>query len=159
MSFRRHAHAEQRKQSIVIFVKEILELSGLYPAHRRSFLKTALSKYTEGEGGHKHKTRFRSKASYAAGSKLRHDHVYQRARMVDLLMAQPENVEAILSSAVGCTITKEEHAGLDNYRHLDGWERYREAGIVIVDTETEMEWDDPRRAAQRRRKFCISSAS
>jgi hypothetical protein len=67
--------------------------------------------------------------------------------MVDRLMAHPEEVEAILASAVGCTITAQEHNDLEGCAHLDGWERYQAAGIRVVDTESGIELDDPRKAA------------
>ncbi len=57
--------------------------------------------------------------------------------MVKALLAAPsEKVDDILSAAIGCTITREEHRRLNHFRHLDGWERYLEAGIVVIDMET-----------------------
>jgi hypothetical protein len=57
--------------------------------------------------------------------------------MVKVLMeASPEAVDEILKKAVGCTITKDEHDLLGRFQHLDGWERYRRAGIVVIDMET-----------------------
>jgi hypothetical protein len=58
--------------------------------------------------------------------------------MIDALMqAKPEDIEEILKNAVGCTVTKEEHTLLERFKHLDGWERYRQAGIIVIDMETE----------------------
>ena len=139
MAFQRHRSAEERKCSAIVLAKTLLqEVPGLLPEHRRECLSIALWKYTEAEGLSKHKTRFRSKASLAAPSDLRHDHVFQRANMIDALMqAKPEDIEEILKNAVGCTVTKEEHTLLERFKHLDGWERYRQAGIIVIDMETE----------------------
>ena len=53
-----------------------------------------------------------------------------------LLQARPEKVDEILSEAIGCTIMREEHRRLNQLKHLDGWERYAEAGIIVIDMET-----------------------
>jgi hypothetical protein len=99
-----------------------------------------LWKLTEAEGG-KYGTRFKS--SGAAGcedkKKLRHDHVFQRKRMVAALMkAAPDEVDKILETAVGCIVTVEEHDLLSSKfdKKCDGWERYRRAGIIVIDTQT-----------------------
>jgi hypothetical protein len=133
MAFQRHRSAEERKRSAVILAK----LPGLLLEHRRECLGIALWKYTEAEGVSKHKTRLRSEGSLADPSDLRHDLVFQRANMIDaLLRAKPEDVDSIIQGAVGCTVTNDEHTRLDRFKHLDGWERYRQAGIVVIDMET-----------------------
>jgi hypothetical protein len=138
-SFERHPLAEERLKSAVTLVKALLGMPGLTPEHRREFLKLALWKVTEAGSLNKYKTQLRAQAacSSAPGTKLQHDHVFQRSRMVDtLLMAKPEAIEPILKGAVGCTITKDEHERLNDFKHLDGWVRYRAAQIVVIDTET-----------------------
>ena len=121
------------------------DIPGLLPEHRRECLGIALWKYTEAEGSSKYKTRFRSKASLSAAPRdLRHDHVYQRAIMIEaLLQAKSEDVDEILRNAVGCTVTKEEHTLLEQFKHLDGWERYRQAGMVVIDMETGQPFEFP----------------
>jgi hypothetical protein len=54
----------------------------------------------------------------------------------DLLSGGPADVEMTLEKAVACTITKDEHRLLNTYAHLDGWERYRAAGIIVLDSKT-----------------------
>lgn len=114
-------------------------MPGLIPEHRREFLKLAPWKVTVAEGRTKYKTQFRSREAISnpPGTKLEHDHVFQRSLMVDaLLSASPDAVDTIIKGAVACTISKQEHDRLKQFGHLDGWDRYRAAGIVIVDTET-----------------------
>jgi hypothetical protein len=139
LPFKRRPDAEEIKDSAAILAKTLLQdIPGLLPEHRRECMRIALWKITEAEAGRtgKHRTRFRSMASLS-GEALRHDHVFQQAKMLDALMeAKPEGVDAILRNAVGCTVTKEEHYLLDRYKHLDGWERYKQAGIVVIDMET-----------------------
>lgn len=140
MAFQRHPFAEERRRSAVVLIKTLLEEPGLWPKHRREFLKIALFKLTEAEGVSKYKTRLRSEASLAASFSdrdLRHDHVFQRADMVEALMqAKPGDVDEIINRAVGCTVTKNEHRLLDQFKNSDGWERYRKANIVVIDMET-----------------------
>jgi hypothetical protein len=139
LEYRRHPLAEERLRSAAALVKGLLQMPGLIPEHRREFLKLALWKVTEAEGRTKYRTKFRSQAALSGppGTKFEHDHVFQRSLIVDsLLSASPDAVDTIIMSAVGCTITKQEHDRLKQFGHLDGWDRYRAAGIVIVDTET-----------------------
>ena len=128
-------------------VKALLQMPGLIPEHRREFLKLALWKVTEAESLNKYKTQLRSQAACgcASGTKLQHDHVFQRSLMVDVLLtASPETIDDTLKSAVGCTITKDEHTRLGGFKHLDGWDRYRAAQIVVIDTETGMPFPFPK---------------
>ena len=138
-AYQRHPLAEQRLHSATTLVKGLLQMPGLIAEHRREFLKLAQWKVTEAEGRTKYKTRMCSQESLsnAPGSKLEHDHVFQRSLMVDaLLSASPDAVDTIIKGAVGCTITKQEHDRLKQFEHLDGWGRYRAAGIVVINTET-----------------------
>src|SRR5438105_672165 len=98
MTFKRHSQAEERRRSAIALVKLLLSKSSeLLPGHRQEFLKLALWKITEAESG-KYGTRFRSEASLSVLKKeLRHDHVFQRALMVEaLLQATPEAIDLIL---------------------------------------------------------------
>ena len=138
-AYQRHPLAEQRLHSATTLVKGLLQMPGLIPEHRREFLKLALWKVTEAEGRAKYKTQLRSRAALCSppGTNLEHDHVFQRSLMVDaLLSASPDAVDTIVKGAVGCTITKQEHDRLKQFGHLDGWDRYWAAGIVVVDTQT-----------------------
>ena len=151
--FQRHERADERMRSAANLVKVILQSPDLSKEHRLEFVKLALWKVTEAEWG-KHDLRFRSKAassmlrdhrSYKWRDKhLRHDHVFQRKHMVDeLLNASPEAVATILNKAIGCIVTKAEHDNLRQFKNFDGWERYRQAGIVIIDMETGRPFDFP----------------
>ena len=56
----------------------------------------------------------------------------------DLDQSGPNSVDEIVSKAVACTITREEHLILNGHNDLDGWERYRKAGITVIDARTGM---------------------
>lgn len=130
-------------RSAIRLIKLLLqEDSELLPEHRQEFLSLALWKITEAESTHKHRTQFCSQAAYnSPKEELRHDHVFQRKLMVrELIESGPENVDEILKKAVACTITKEEHTRLNQHKELDGWERYRSAGITVIDTKSQSEF-------------------
>jgi hypothetical protein len=55
-------------------------------------------------------------------------------------MANPDRADDLLNLAVGCVVTEDEAALLNELSRrrpgLQGWERYREDGITVIDTET-----------------------
>jgi hypothetical protein len=154
MTFKRHAKADERKASVVVLVKALLQpLPGIYEPHRRRFLSKALWLATLAEGRGKYKTRFISKAAYDAPKRPRqHEHVYQCSAMVKALIKNPGKVEEILEKAVGCVVTKDEHRALDDFKNYDGWDRYIQAGIEVIDMETGLKLDLPAEAALQARQ-------
>lgn len=135
MGYTRHKDAERRIRSAVTIIKALLR-EELYPAHLREFLSNALWKITEADG--KYKTQYRSRAAMTAPrNQLQHEHVFRREKMVDAILAQPDQVDTIVARAVGCLVTKEEHARLhDIVGDVDGWQRYKLAAIEVIDLAT-----------------------
>jgi hypothetical protein len=126
-------------QSAVHLIKLVLrDGSDLLPEHRRMVIDAALWKITEAESRHKHRTRFCSQAVFSSPDcECRHDHVFQRAKMIDDLIASgPDAVDEIAAKAVACTVTREEHLALNRYKQLDGWQRYRQVGITVIDARS-----------------------
>ncbi|MCU1224673.1 MAG: hypothetical protein JWQ42_2766 [Edaphobacter sp.] len=71
-------------------------------------------------------------------AKLMHEHVFQRSKMIAALeKAEPHEVDDTLKDAIGCTLTVEEHSPLFEFDEEYGWERYRKAGVAVVDTQTD----------------------
>jgi hypothetical protein len=105
VTFKRHKHADERIASARKLVRLLVEAEGLYPAHRKEFIKLALWLVTEAEAG-KLNTRFCSRASCEPGATVQHDHVYERAKMADRLIAHPNELDSILDFAVGCVVTE-----------------------------------------------------
>jgi hypothetical protein len=139
--FKPHPKSKERKRSAVTLIKYLLakKRPEAMPAHYRELLDVLLFKITEAET-HKHRTRFQSQgASRRSGRvKLRHDHVYQRSKLIAKLeKATKKKVDVILKKAVACTVTKKEHTRLCKFdEDYDGWARYEKAGIVVKDTKT-----------------------
>ena len=139
MTYHTHADAHDRVRSAITAAEAILGLD-LYPAHKRELLSVCIWKVTEAAPMSKYQTRFQSRASLSAPeSELAHDHVYQRKRLIDEMIAHPKEVNRILQSAVACVVTRWEHDRLTRVSredpNLDGWERYRHAEIDVVDLE------------------------
>lgn len=138
--FLRRRDADRRIASAKLAMRAILPLQ-LFPAHKKELLTICLWKLTEAEGRGKYATRYCSlRALSAPRSELEHEHVFERRKLVSLLLRDPSKVDEVARLAVGCVVTREEHARLtkicrDN-PDLSGWERYRAAQIEVVDRAT-----------------------
>ena len=54
--------------------------------------------------------------------------------MVERILKDPDVLEHEMKQAIGCTVTKHEHDDLTRYdKSHDGWDRYKEAGIAVLD--------------------------
>lgn len=95
--------------------------------HQRDLINGLLWAITQARG--KYTTRYRSAGAQAApaGTKLQHDHVTTRKHLVNEIMAHSERARAIAGTAIGCVVTREEHATLTRITreqpHLLGWDR------------------------------------
>ncbi len=141
LAYRTHTDADARLRSALTAAEAISHLD-LYPAHKRELLSVCIWKVTEAAPMSKYQTRYRSRGSLAAPeSDLAHDHVYQRKRLIDAMLADPDDASRILLSAVACVVTHEEHFRLTaisrEAKDLDGWDRYERAGIEVVEMESE----------------------
>jgi hypothetical protein len=140
MAFIPHPHAERRKQSASTLIKLLLKQENLriLNAHIKDLIDAMLWKLNEADG--KYNTRYRSSGSLECFDKRRlaHEHVYPRKTMITNLMeAKSEaEIDQILSCAIGCVVTREEHSRLHSFSRENGWERYRRAGITMTNVET-----------------------
>jgi hypothetical protein len=141
MTFKLDPEAEKRRISATTLIKVLLanRVPEVLPKHYRELLRILLWKITEAESD-KYETRFQSHGAqnFREKGKLRHDHVYQCSRMIDKLVQanSEEEVEGILKTAIGCTVTLDEHIRLNKFDDEYGWPRYRKAGIAVRNIET-----------------------
>ncbi len=145
MAFQLHPEYQERKTSAIALIKLLLEnrKPEILSQHCRELLTVLLWKLTEAESHNKYKTRYQTQGAMACRetSELRHEHVYQRSKMIDrLLKAKPDEFDKILAGAVGCTVTIDEHSRLAKWDDEYGWDRYRKAGLVVIDTATGERW-------------------
>lgn len=139
--FQPHRQATERRSSAASLIKLMLQNRdpSVLASHRNELLTILLWKLTEAESDHKHRTRFQSEGALACTERklLRHEHVFQRNKMIEeLLQSEPTGLDNILANAIGCTVTVEEHKRLAAYEDEYGWERYRKARVIVVDTMT-----------------------
>jgi hypothetical protein len=135
-----HPLSRERKRSAVALIKLLLAEKNpdILRVHRRELLRVLLYKLTEAESP-KYETRFQSKAASERKGhvELRHDHVFRRAKMVDDLEKAMEKIDIILRNAIACTVTAEEDRNLSKVgKRYDGWARYKQAKIAVIDTRT-----------------------
>lgn len=110
--------------------------SECHDSHLRQLISICLWKYSEASG--KWNTRYCSEGAFLNPTlKLNHEHVYERARLVGDLLADPNSVHEVLKRCVGCIVLEEEHRLLTRISRenpaLEGWARYEAAGIKVID--------------------------
>ncbi|QTE30320.1 hypothetical protein [Pengzhenrongella sicca] len=143
---------DERLLASSVAVVEFARSSGaLHADHPRRLVGEALWFWTErGKPARKYRIRYRTRAALrrqetlgmsGAAKYLAHDHVHQRQTVISYLLQQDTDVRAALLAAQACVVTREEHAQLAQYKHLHGWARYLEAGIVPLDLATHIEVD------------------
>lgn len=142
-----HRDRETRINSAKMAAESIVRLD-LYPAHKKELLSICIWKITEADGNLN--TRYRSEQAIQRqmdgeaprGRGLRHEHVFQQRYLIQRMIENNENPRDVLDDAIGCVVTEEEHNQLLHGQELDGWERYRQAGITVIDLETRqpLEW-------------------
>lgn len=130
-----HKDRDARIGSSIRAIEAILPLD-LYPTHKKELLSVCIWKITEADG--KSKVRYWSEGALENQSgKLQHEHIHERKELISRLL-DGESVQSVISDAIACMVTKEEHLGLGRSSML-GWQRYRESGIRVYDTK-EQNW-------------------
>jgi hypothetical protein len=138
----------ESQQSAAIFASALAQARfavgspDLIDVHRRGLINQAIWQVTGSEG--KYTTRYRSRGVLeleASGpvdkwwSQLRHEHVVTRASLTRRIL-EGEDPATVLADAVACIVTIDEHRRLSVYdKSHYGWERYRLAGIEVIDME------------------------
>ena len=135
-----HRAAKDRRDSAIALAAAVAAMD-LEPVVKKKALDLCLWFVTESEGLTKYRTKHMSQAAIGQSSKhLHHEHVVPRKALIKAMLEHPRRAGEIAGSAIGCTITRAEHAILTNQdrqqSELKGWDRYRAAGIVVIDTST-----------------------
>jgi hypothetical protein len=132
-------HSEEEILASAATILEALLTLDILERHKRDLINGMLWTVTQARG--KYTTRYRSQAARDAprGTKLQHEHVIPRKQLVTAIMNDPTRARALLATAIGCVVTKEEHERLNRITReqpqLQGWERYQAAGITVIDTD------------------------
>ena len=134
-----HVLADQREAEAHRTVRAVLALD-ICLRHKRELLSVCLWKLTEARPASKYALRFRTFDALAGTGPLRHEHIHQRKHLVTALLSG-ETLESAMSRVIACTVTQAEHRRLGESMDCDGWERYRRAGLRVVDTLMQCELD------------------
>ena len=107
--YKQHKDHDEIISSAYFSVKSLSALN-LYPRHKRELIDVCIWKITEVDG--KYKTRYRSEGALhiTDSSKLHHEHVFEKKHLIDSLLEDPDSYKSILDTAIGCVVTREEHA-------------------------------------------------
>lgn len=102
---------------------------------KKAALNTLIWNVTVSDG--KHDTRYCSKTAMKEASERIHEHVFERAKLIKLILKNPKKVAAYFKLAVSCVVTVDEDTLLmEKSSKLSGWERYKVAGIEVIDRQT-----------------------
>ncbi len=130
----------QNKSNLVMSVINAIQAiltADCVETHKKDLLDICIWKWTEIDG--KWNTRYRSEGAMKKENwkMVQHEHVFQRRNLIQFLLKNENEIEPIMDNAIGCLVTKEEHELLTKiskgHKDIDGWERYRKAGIVVFD--------------------------
>ncbi|MFW5471622.1 hypothetical protein ACOCJ4_16430 [Knoellia sp. CPCC 206435] len=118
----------------------------LHPRHPKRLVSEAIWFWSErGSPANKYRLRYRTPAAielqatlgHSASAKLlAHEHVHERAALVQTLLDPTTDPRRTLLASHACVVTRAEHAALSAQQHLTGWARYEAAGICPVDMST-----------------------
>lgn len=140
------------RESALRSIHHLLDLQDVEPAHKRELISIGLWKWTEAEGFRPHPKyhiRLRSVGSIDVGrtAKVNHEHVWTRSWITGELLRREgwtldELREFLVQYGVACIVTTDEHARLSQSR-ATGWQRYREAGVLVWDMLTDQPFELP----------------
>lgn len=127
---------EARNASVKRAMRSLLD-ADLRPDDLRYLLDMGLWRYTEfDKNRYKFAIRYRTAAVRATELVvIEHEHVVGRRWLLDQIVREPDKLDDILQFAVACIVSKPEHDRLSAVVGF-GWERYRAAGIDVIDTVT-----------------------
>jgi hypothetical protein len=139
MKSNQNSRGDERRESSIRAMEGILALE-IDDAHKKRLLSRCIWFYTEADG--KWKTKYESYAVHAGieHKMRRHEHVYTRKKLIAELQQRQKSVSEIAQHIIACIVTAEEHKKLHEIEKknpkLDGWVRYKQAGIDVVERQT-----------------------
>ena len=129
--------ANDKIHSAIKIAKAIVGID-ILEQHKKKILTEVQWLISEANG--KYTTRFRTEGALSDGNdSIQHEHVFPRKKLSLRILGNPSNIEKYLKDVIGCVVTVNEHDMLSKAEksnpELDGWERYKAAGIVVYDME------------------------
>jgi hypothetical protein len=130
----RDADSEQVLKDAIVIARKVVQ-SDVQTRLKRAVLNTLIWNVTVSDG--KYDTQYYSRAALKEGASRIHEHVFQRAFLVESVLKNQDRLSDYFKLAVSCVVTIEEDTSLNQKGgKLTGWARYRAAGIVVIDRKT-----------------------
>lgn len=103
--------------------------------HKERVIREMIWKITECDG--KFKTQYRSEmVMFGANDALvEHEHVTTIESLISEILANPKELDKLKNNIMACLVTEEEHKKLKRRDNGNGWERYKRAGIHVIDVK------------------------
>lgn len=120
-------------------IKAILKML-VPPEYKKSLMHNMIWKISG--ANYKDKTRYCSAEAIKDNEKAQHDHVFTidsiKKRFLKYINDKDE-FDRTVNLIIGCSVTKTEHKKLTKlgYTKIIGWERYKKAGIKVLDMSCE----------------------
>jgi hypothetical protein len=100
---------------------------------KKTMLVSAIWQVCESTGSFRARHRSES-VIRTVGQKIQRDHIFKKQTLIAELLGSEPNLDTIIEQARCCIVTEDEHKRLHRIdESLDGWDRYRAAGIVVYD--------------------------
>jgi hypothetical protein len=116
---------------------ESLRSSALHLDSKKRMLNHAIWEVSAVRGSFTPEFRSEGVVKGQFGTKIQREHVYKRKQLVADILAGKEPLNRILSRVIHCVVTKPEHDKLSLVSpSIDGWERYKIAGIIVYTFRT-----------------------
>ncbi len=134
MTYEPRPDRDDRLASAIRIAKWASRANDLYEAHRKELLSIACWKATELDGYRNTRYRSTGVVTGAIGTRVNHEHVVTRRCLVSAMISHPDSCELLLTTAstAACLVTKEEHDAMRSSTAF-AWDRYKEAGIAVID--------------------------
>lgn len=132
-----HKDEEKIKISARKIIEYVLKDSEIHPHVRKIVIGYMLWALTEIKQSLKYNTRYYSEKALKMDEPPRHEHVYTKKYITNLILGDYPQYLNLLPQIVGCTVAKSEALQLNKidkqYPDLQGWERYKKANIRVFD--------------------------
>ncbi|ARD43527.1 hypothetical protein [Colwellia sp. PAMC 21821] len=129
--------ANDKVLSAIEIAKAVIGID-IMEQHKKKILTEVQWLISEAHG--KYTTKYRTAGVLSdSDESVQHEHVFPRKKLSLRILNDPINIEKYLKDVVGCVVTVNEHNLLSiaekSNPELDGWDRYKAAGIVVYDME------------------------
>jgi hypothetical protein len=137
----KHAHARpyvesptlSRKLADIKTLLDTIRQLDIEPKLKRDMLVHGIWEVAKATGNFNGRYRSQSVID-RTGLTIQRDHIYKKKTLVDELLRPAPDLDMIIERARCCIVSVDEHQRLHGVGNdLDGWDRYRAAGVIVHD--------------------------